>query len=53
MQTVAEEELALQCLYRWERERAEHVFLTQPFDRGKVREWTWAQTASEARLMAA
>jgi long-chain acyl-CoA synthetase len=53
MQTVAEEELALQCLYRWERERAEHVFLTQPFDRGKVREWTWAQTASEARQMAA
>ena len=45
--------LPLDCVYRWERERAERIFLTQPFGGGKVREWTWAQAVDEARRMAA
>ena len=53
IRTVDENDLALQCLYRWERERADRVFLTQPFGGGQVREWTWAESAGEARRMAA
>jgi long-chain acyl-CoA synthetase len=45
--------LPLDCLYRWELERAEQIFLTQPFDGGKLREWTWAEAAGEVRRMAA
>ena len=48
---IAEADLALQSIYRWERERAERVFLTQPLG-GKVREWTWRQAVREARAMA-
>src|SRR5215471_3155093 len=46
-------ELPLEWLYRWEKERADSVFLTQPFDGGKIREWTWAQAADESRRVAA
>ncbi len=49
---VTNEDLALQSLYRWERERAERVFLTQPLAGGTVREWTWGQTADQVRRMA-
>jgi long-chain acyl-CoA synthetase len=52
MYSYVEEDLPLARLYRWERERAEQVYLTQPFDNGKVREWTWAQAANEARRIA-
>jgi long-chain acyl-CoA synthetase len=51
--TLAEADLPLQCMYRWERERSDRVFLTQPFGGGKVREWTWAQAAADVRRMAA
>lgn len=50
---IAEEELALQCIYRWEREWTKTVFLTQPCGEGTVREWTWPQAVGEARRMAA
>ena len=50
---LSADDLPLQCLYRWERERPEAVFLTQPFGGGQVREWTWAQAAGEVRRMAA
>jgi long-chain acyl-CoA synthetase len=49
---VAEDELPLERLYRWERERPDRVFLTQPCGGGKVRDWSWAQAASEIRHMA-
>ena len=52
LRTVTAEDLALQSLYRWERDRAERVFLTQPLQGGAVREWTWAQTADQVRRMA-
>jgi long-chain acyl-CoA synthetase len=50
---MLDEELPLQCMYRWERERAHRVFLTQPFAGGDVRDWTWAEAADEARRMSA
>ncbi|MBZ5725069.1 MAG: AMP-binding protein [Acidobacteriia bacterium] len=53
MRTSTEDDLPLACIYRWEQERADRVFLTQPFDGGKVRDWTWAQAVGEARRMAA
>jgi len=53
MVSLREDDLALQCLYRWERERPGQIFLTQPFDGGKLREWTWAQAADEVRRIAA
>ena len=34
---ITEDELPLQSLYRWERERGDRTFLTQPFG-GAVRE---------------
>jgi long-chain acyl-CoA synthetase len=46
-------DVPLACLYRWERERGTQVFLTQPFDGGKVRQWTWAEAAEEIRRVAA
>ncbi len=53
MSGLTEDDLPLQSVYRWECERAEEIFLTQPFGGGKVRDWTWAQAAGEARRMAA
>ena len=50
---MLDDELPLQCMYRWERERGERVFLTQPFGGGNVRDWTWSQAADEVRRMAA
>ena len=52
MRPVTEEDLALQSLYRWERERTERIFLTQPLPGGAVKEWTWGQTADQVRRMA-
>ena len=46
-------ELLLQRAYRWEKERANEIFLTQPMGGGVVRDWTWAQTMDEARRVAA
>ena len=51
--TLTGADLPLECLYRWERERAHRVFLTQPYGGGKVRDWTWGQAADEVRRMAA
>ncbi|HLK50479.1 MAG TPA: AMP-binding protein [Bryobacteraceae bacterium] len=50
---AAQDDLPLDRVYRWERERPGQVFLTQPYDGGKLREWTWAEAAGEARRMAA
>jgi long-chain acyl-CoA synthetase len=53
MPALTENDLPLERLYRWERQRGGHTFLTQPYGHGKVREWTWAQAAGEIRRMAA
>jgi len=52
-ESVAPEQLALQRLYRWEREAPERVVLTQPQGGGVVRDFTWGQIVREARRMAA
>ena len=46
-------ELPLQRAYKWEKERANDVFLTQPMGGGVVRDFTWAQTMDETRRVAA
>jgi long-chain acyl-CoA synthetase len=46
------QELPLQRLYTFERERASMRFLVQPLQ-GVVREWTWGETMLEVRRMAA
>jgi len=48
---IADADLPLQRIWRWEQERADRVFLTQPLG-GRVREWTWQQAVGEARRMA-
>jgi long-chain acyl-CoA synthetase len=50
---LTENDHPLELLYRWERERGEEVFLTQPYCGGRVRQWTWAEAAGESRRMAA
>src|SRR5579871_5320335 len=52
MSVVGQDDLPLQRVYQWERERAAQVFLTQPYGGGKVREWTWAEAVGEARRVA-
>jgi len=53
MSIVTQDDLPLERAYRWERERASHVFLTQPFGGGKTRDWTWAEAVDESRRVAA
>ncbi len=53
MPTIAADTLALQRLYHWEQEAANHVVLTQPMGDGTVRDFTWAQVADGVRRMAA
>lgn len=50
---ITDDELALQRIYRWERERAGQIFLTQPCGTGRIRDWTWARATGESRRMAA
>ena len=50
---LSDNDLPLDLFYRWERERGQEVFLTQPYSGGRVREWTWAEAAAESRRMAA
>ena len=49
---VLPSDLPLQCLYRWERERGDQIFLTQPMGAGQVQDITWAQAADQARRIA-
>ena len=52
-QAAGEGKLALEYFYRWEKENADKVFLTQPSAGGVVRDITWAEAGSEVRRMAA
>jgi len=45
--------LALEHVYRWEQEKANDLYLTQPLGNGVIKEYTWAQAVNEARKMAA
>ena len=50
--TVSDSDMPLQCLYRWERERAHQVYLTQPTGAGAVQDITWSEAADQVRRMA-
>ena len=43
--------LPLEMLYRWEKERADEIYLSQPID-GKIHEWSWKETSKQVRQMA-
>jgi long-chain acyl-CoA synthetase len=45
-------DLPLQSLYRWERERADQIFLTQPLGGGAVQNISWRESADQVRRMA-
>jgi long-chain acyl-CoA synthetase len=53
MTATKPESLALQRMYRWEKERADRVYLTQPMPGGATKEYTWRQAMDEVRRMAA
>ena len=53
MLPLSPDDLPLQRLYRWERERANLRYLSQPMGGGILCEWTWAQALGEARRVAA
>ncbi|MFN0163718.1 MAG: AMP-binding protein [Burkholderiales bacterium] len=50
--TITAADLPLARAYRWEKERANEIYLTQPMGGGVVRDWTWAQAMDETRRMA-
>jgi long-chain acyl-CoA synthetase len=50
---VTASDMPLQCLYRWERERADRVYLTQPIGAGAVQDITWRDAADQVRRIAA
>ena len=50
--TLSPTDLQLPSFYRWERERADKIFLTQPLGAGALRDITWAQAGDEARRIA-
>ncbi|MFH2008736.1 MAG: AMP-binding protein [bacterium] len=45
--------LPLESVYRWERDRPDGVFMTQPMGGGELRTFTWKETLDQARRMAA
>ncbi len=49
---IADDALALQRLYRWERTAPNRVALTQPTGGGKVRDYTWSEMLDQSRRMA-
>ena len=44
--------LPLDMLYRWEKEKTNSRYMTQPIGDGKVVEYTWGRAVDEARRMA-
>jgi long-chain acyl-CoA synthetase len=47
------DDLPLDRVYRWEREKPDRIFLTQPCGGMGVRQWSWKEAIGEARRMAA
>jgi long-subunit acyl-CoA synthetase (AMP-forming) len=50
---MAELSLALDDVYRWEKETPNRLWMTQPIGGGEVKTYTWAEAMDEARRMAA
>lgn len=53
MSVTKSDKIVLEHIYRWEKERADKVYMTQPMGGTKVREITWAEMMKEVRSMAA
>ncbi len=51
--TIADDTLALQRLYHWEKTAPDRVVFTQPMGGGVVRDFTWGQVVGEVRRIAA
>lgn len=49
---VSPQDMPLQSLFRWERERANQIYLTQPRGGGVVEDITWSQAADQVRRTA-
>lgn len=49
--SVAPKLTPLDCLYRWEQEQPDAVYLTQPFG-DRVQDYTWREVGDQARRMA-
>ncbi len=45
--------MLLSRVYDWEANHPDTVYMTQPYDGGKTKDYTWKQTMDEARRMAA
>jgi long-chain acyl-CoA synthetase len=50
---IADDRLALQRLYHWERTAANQVALTQPMGNAVVRDYAWGEVLDQSRRMAA
>jgi len=44
--------LPLEQVYRWEKAKADDIYLTQPMGNGVIQEYTWNRAVGEARRMA-
>jgi len=52
MTSVKNVKLPLEQVYRWEKAKADDIYLTQPMGNGVVQEYTWNRAVGEARRMA-
>lgn len=52
MSPVQNVTLPLESVYKWEKERANKIYMTQPMGNGVVQEYTWARAMTEARRVA-
>ena len=50
---MAELQLALDDVYRWEKTAPNRLWMTQPIGDGKVETYTWAEAMDQARRMTA
>ena len=52
MTSLKQVKLPLEQVYRWEKAKADDIYLTQPMGNGVVQEYTWNRAIGEARRMA-
>lgn len=54
MEPLEQSSNLLECLYHWEKQTPDRIFMTQPMGGGDsdLKHWTWKQTMDEARCMA-
>ncbi len=52
MTSLKKVKLPLEQAYRWEKAKADDIYLTQPMGNGVVQEYTWSRAIGEARRMA-